>query len=141
MDLDHRDITLQPGTQRSEAHRHLPRHGQGERFLKGPIPFDWLAKAAQQPGHALHVGIALWYVAGMKKHATVKLSSKLLAEMGVGRHAKYSGLEALERAGLVRVIARCRGCSPTVEIAKVSGSAKDGRTKEVDRTKSGVVKP
>ena len=40
----------------------LPRHRQGEKFLKGPIPWDWLTKAAQLPGHALHVALVLWRV-------------------------------------------------------------------------------
>jgi hypothetical protein len=40
----------------------LPRHG--EAFLRGPIPFDWLATASQVPGAALHVGLALRFLRG-----------------------------------------------------------------------------
>ena len=120
MDLDLKALILKTDTQKGETRKPPPKHRQGERFLKGPIPLDWLAKAGQQKGHALHVSIALWHEAGVQKNAIVKVPSKLTAEMGAGRHAKYSGLEALERAGLVRVIERRRGCSPVVEILSVT---------------------
>ena len=55
----------------------LPRHGKGEKFLKGPIPENWLAQAARLPGKAFHVGIVLWFLAGMKGEAVVTLSQKV----------------------------------------------------------------
>jgi len=82
----------------------LPRHRLGEKFLKGPIPLLWLAAAAKQPGRALHVGIAVWFLAGIKRNAVIALSSSILVSFGVNRHAVYRGLKALERAGLVSVV-------------------------------------
>jgi hypothetical protein len=81
----------------------LPRHRQGGKFLKGPIPWTWLVEAARLPGKALHVGIGLWFLAGMRRSAQVTLSMKILRSLGVSRHSAYRGLLALERAGLVAV--------------------------------------
>jgi hypothetical protein len=92
-----------------------PRHKPGEKFLKGPIPWKWLMLAAQQPGRAFHVAIALWFLAGIKQERTVGLSNKLMKDFGVDRHAKYRGLHALEVVGLVSVERR-GGRSPVVTI-------------------------
>jgi hypothetical protein len=93
----------------------LPRHKPGQHFLKGPIPWNWLSKAAQLPGKALHVSVCLWYLAGLKSSRTIPLSMERLLELGVNRFAAYRGLKVLEEAGLVRVI-RKRGRLSTVEL-------------------------
>ena len=92
-----------------------PRHKPGEKFLKGPIPWAWLAKAAHQSGKALHVAIALWFLAGVKRKRTVALSGAVLRTLGVNRHSGYRGLAALEQAGLVSV-ERHPGRNPLVTI-------------------------
>ncbi len=103
-------------TPRSHRRRtRLPRHKPGEKFLKGPIPWQWLTKAAQQPGRALHVGVALWFWSGIKKSGQVALSISRLSTLGVNRFAAYRGLAALERVGLVAV-QRQKGRKPVVTI-------------------------
>lgn len=97
-----------------KAHK-LPRHKPGETFLKGPIPLPWLYQAGQQPGKALHVAIALWFLAGVKRSHKVALSGALLRRLGVARHAGYRGLGALETAGLDSV-ERHSGRNPLVTI-------------------------
>ena len=92
--------TMKPQFRQS---RKLPRHKAGEKFLKGPIPWLWLIKAAKLPGRALHVGIVLWFLAGMKRSHQISLSRLQLTNLGVKRHSGYRGVEALERAGLVSV--------------------------------------
>jgi hypothetical protein len=92
-----------------------PRHKAGQHFLKGPIPWNWLLKAAQLSGKALHVGICLWYLAGLKSSRIVPMSMQRLLEMGVNRFAAYRGLKALEKVGLVRV-ARDKGRLSKVEL-------------------------
>ena len=42
-------------------------------FIKGPIPLAWMKAVAMLPGKSLHVGLALWYLAGVKKTKTVTL--------------------------------------------------------------------
>ena len=92
-----------------------PRHERGEKFLKGPIPLNWLAKAARQPGKALHVAIAIWFFAGVTRSRSVALSSRLMFSLGSSRFSTYRGLKALEEVGLVTVI-RQRGRSPRITI-------------------------
>lgn len=92
-----------------------PHHKKGEKFLKGPIPENWLALAAQLPGKALHVAMAIWFLAGIERKAVVKLSHTILRRWGVKRNAVYRALITLEAARLISVT-RHRGQSPIVRI-------------------------
>src|SRR5271166_4644456 len=53
-------------------------------FIKGPIPLAWITAAAMLPGKSLHAGLALWYLAGLKKTRTVPLGNRLLVAHGHG---------------------------------------------------------
>ena len=97
------------------ALRRAPKLARGQRFLKGPIPWVWITRAADLPGRALHTAMALWFLSGVTRSETVKLSGRLLTELGVDRHAKYRALTALEGAGLVRVT-RLPGQNPVVTL-------------------------
>jgi len=88
-------------------------------FLKGPIPMTWLAQAARLPGKTINLGIAIWWLHGMSKTKTFKLTGKALAQLGISRDAAYSALKRLEDQGLVRV-ERPPGQRPTVEILLVT---------------------
>lgn len=96
----------------------LPKHKPGEYFLKGPVPWAWITASSRLPGKALHVGTAIWFLAGMKNQRTVTLPGKLLMDMGIERNAGYRALNALEKAGLVSV-SRHQGRRPTVTINDV----------------------
>jgi hypothetical protein len=80
-----------------------PRHKRGEKFLKGPIPMNWLYKAGQLSGKALQVALAIWFLAGMHNSREIKISGPAVANFGVNRHAYYRGLNMLEHADLVSV--------------------------------------
>lgn len=86
-------------------------------FLKGPIPWAWLARAAGLPGDALKVGIAIWLWVGMTCSRTVRVSSRGFP-LPASRSAVYRGLVALERANLVTVQRR-RGHAPVVTVLDV----------------------
>ncbi|MGA2255664.1 MAG: hypothetical protein ABSG53_13545 [Thermoguttaceae bacterium] len=74
-------------------------------FLKGPIPLPWLSAASQLAGKApLAVGLALWFESGRRRSDEVTLTTAILNRFGVSRKAKYRGLNALEKAGLVNVV-------------------------------------
>src|SRR3712207_2776291 len=77
-----------------------PRPKKGEKFLKGPVSLGWLARAAQLPGKSLHLGVVLWFLAGLKNTGSVALPSSLLQLFGVDRSAKRRALSQLEKAGL-----------------------------------------
>jgi len=87
-----------------------------KRFLRGPIPLDWLIQAGRQSGKALHVGIALWFLSGLKgSRRKIALSQSILKLLGVSRHSGYRGLTKLEKAGLISVV-RHPGRNPIVTI-------------------------
>lgn len=96
----------------------LPRHKAGEKFLKGPIPWNWITKASRLPGRTLHVAIAIWLLAGLSRKRTVRMSNAVLTALGVDRFAGYRGLASLEEAGLVAVERRF-GCNSIVTILGV----------------------
>jgi hypothetical protein len=92
-----------------------PKHLPGEHFVKGPIPMNWLSAAAAIPGKAVIVALAVWFLAGMKKTSTVKLTRTVLDRFSISRHAAYRCLQRLEAAGLVEV-RRHRGRCPVVTL-------------------------
>jgi len=63
----------------------FPRQYSPGRFLKGPIPLDWIIAAAKLPGKALHVGIALWFLAGLKRSRTVVLTPSSMRQVELNR--------------------------------------------------------
>lgn len=97
----------------------IPRPAPGELFLRGPIPLIWLATAARLPGKALHVGLLVWFEAGLRKGASIKLTRKWNEAWGLQRDAVSRALHALENALLVRVERR-RGCAPVVTLLKAA---------------------
>jgi hypothetical protein len=96
-----------------------PRHGPGEMFLKGPIPWSWMTAALSLSGKALHVGLVLWFLAGMKKSAEVSLSLKSLERYGLSRWAAARGLQSLEDQGLI-LVDRGRGRKAKVTLVSTS---------------------
>ena len=84
-------------------------------FLKGPIPMDWLSRAARLPGKAINVALAICWLSGMAKNAPVKLTKKALALLNVSRDAATDGVTRLEDAGLIRVT-RSPGRSHVVSV-------------------------
>jgi hypothetical protein len=95
------------------------------RFLKGPIPWHWLERAALLPGKALAVSLCLWRLAGLRDNYTVWLTNDEVATLGVDRFAKSRALRQLENDGLVEVEHR-RGRIPlvTIRCMEVAGSHK-----------------
>src|SRR5262249_57800537 len=65
------------------------------KFLRGPVPLAWLRRAAEFPGKALAVGLALWFLHGVKKRWTVRLTRGTLVRFGVGEKPAHRGLSNL----------------------------------------------
>jgi DNA-binding transcriptional ArsR family regulator len=72
------------------------------RFLKGPVPWDWIIRASELPGRALIVGLCLWRLSGAMGNRTVTLGNAELEPFGIDRAAKSRALDALEKAGLIK---------------------------------------
>jgi hypothetical protein len=85
------------------------------RFLKGPIPWSWIAAAAALPSRALLVGLCLWRLVGAMKSDTISFGNSDLRQLGIDRATKSRALRALERAGLI-MVARQAGRFPTVNL-------------------------
>lgn len=117
-----------------------PRHGKGQKFLKGPIPMSWLNAAMALPGKALHVGVMAWFRAGLKRNKEVAVSLSRFREVGISRSSASRALSRLEKAGLVSV-SRGRGRKPVVTLLPLlemettgKPQAKDSKTDEVNST-------
>jgi hypothetical protein len=80
-----------------------PRHVAGEKFLKGPIPWAWLATAIALPGRALAVGLVVWFEAGCKNSRTVSVTLPRFGRAGLPEGVARRGLKALEGAGLIAI--------------------------------------
>ena len=70
MDFDPKNLQLSPEqvaqwTAKGAVSRRPPR--QIGHFVMGPIPLAWLGPATRLPGKALAVGLAIWYLRGLKK--------------------------------------------------------------------------
>lgn len=88
-----------------------------ELFLRGPIPLDWLSIAAHLPGKTLNLAIALWWLQGMSRGKSLRLTRKALKTMNVERDAERKGLARLEQEGLLKV-ERKPGQRPTISILR-----------------------
>lgn len=117
--FDLEQLTFTQSKSRLGLKKKVPPHlKQRGKFLKGPIPLEWLNKAANLPGKSLHVALALRFWAGIKKTQTVVLSNIALNSFGITRYSKKRALKNLELAGLV-IVERHTGRAPIVTILDV----------------------
>jgi hypothetical protein len=80
-----------------------PRHLRGQRFIRGPIPWDWLIAASGLPSTAVRVGLVLWHLAGLRNNRRFRFEYARAAELGLSRFKVYRALDHLEHVGLVKV--------------------------------------
>jgi len=86
-------------------------------FLRGPVPLEWLARACKLPKSAVAVGLALWFLRGVRgNHGPVKVTSAVRRVMQLTNEQARRGVHALSEAGLVRVVKGGRGHCAVVEI-------------------------
>ena len=84
-------------------------------FIKGPIPLPWIICANSLPGKSGAVGLAIWFISGVRCNKTVKLTQDVERIAGCHRKAVYAAISNLEQAGLIHVERR-HGARPTVTI-------------------------
>ena len=98
-------------------------------FLKGPVPLSWLERAARLPGRSLVVAVIVWFLAGLNRTGTVRVTSQWTERFGLDRHALYRALRWLEAEGLVTVKRRPGSCPEVTVIGwGRASSADEGRT-------------
>jgi hypothetical protein len=100
----------------------LPRHAQGEKFVKGPVPLSWLRLALSLGGKAGNLAWALWWRAGVEGGSPVPITPKMLADFDLPERTTSRLLHHFESAGLIKVD-RQRGRCPRVGLLDVSPSA------------------
>ncbi|MHB9100700.1 MAG: hypothetical protein ACYC2E_04220 [Sulfuricella sp.] len=88
----------------------------GEKFIKGPIPLEWITRANALPGKSGAVGLALWFLVGVKSSRTIKLTGEVERIAVCNRKAVYTALAALETAGLITMVERKMGARAVVAI-------------------------
>lgn len=93
----------------------LPRHGPGERFIRGPIPLAWFKAASTCGERAEAVAVLLWYAAGYQRRNPIKLTPAVLRELNVHPKTAKRVLIRMAERGLVRNVF-ARGRSPVVTI-------------------------
>ena len=95
---------------------HVAPHRRTHHYLKGPIPWWWLAEAIALPGRALPVALVIWLWSGMRRSTSIRLSTRhIFSTVGISRFAVYRALDQLAQAGLIAV-ERHRGRPPLVTI-------------------------
>ncbi|MCP5278903.1 MAG: hypothetical protein H6935_11155 [Thiobacillus sp.] len=100
-------------------------------FIKGPLPLEWIERAAALPGKALHVALAIWYQVGLERQSTITLGQKRLKRFAVSRDAKYDALRRLEQNGLVSV-EQLPGKSPKITVNVIEESSANKKPKHTD---------
>lgn len=80
----------------------IPEAQSGERFLLGKIPMEWLYRAGQLTGKALHLGTSIWHLAHMERTGKISISvSACSKRMGFERSTGMRAVQALHDAGLI----------------------------------------
>ena len=92
-----------------------PKKVVGGAFIKGPLPLDWITSANSLPGKAGAVGLAIWFLVGVKASKTVKLTRQVEQIAGCHRKAVYAAVSNLEEAGLISV-QRSKSARATVTV-------------------------
>ena len=123
--LDLEALRLKPeDLPRKARSKRVSRAKEQDWFLKGPIPGRWLARVFGLPprsaGRALRVGLALWYLAGVKRSKQVRPNREAWQHFRLSADSGRRGLADLEGAGLVAVDRRA-GCCPVLTLLDVGG--------------------
>ena len=62
-----------PSTTRRSEPASIPHHAKGERFVRGPIPFDWLQTALTFGGKSAKLAFAVWWLVGVKERTFLRV--------------------------------------------------------------------
>lgn len=102
-------------------------HFNAKPFIKGPIPLDWLNRAAKLNGKSLNVAMAIWWLAGMSEGKPFKLTAKALRSLHVSDDTACDCLNRIEEAGLIHVN-RNPGQRPSIRIKEITQGDHHGQT-------------
>jgi hypothetical protein len=100
------------------------------KFIAGPLDVAWLSRARDLGVTALWVGLALWFIRGLRGSDSFLVSNLMIQDWGVLPDAKNRALRKLEMAGLIAIEHRGKR-SPAVTLV-VRSSTPDTRRHGVD---------
>jgi hypothetical protein len=95
--------------------RRPPRHRPGDPFIKGPIPYPWLASACRLPGSGLHVAMASLFLCCRFQRPNRWGLDAIARGLRISEQSARRGLHAAELAGLLAV-ERKPGCKLAVSV-------------------------
>lgn len=90
----------------------------GGRFIKGPIPLDWMKIASRCGRRGVELGLLLLYAAGWQKKSSVKFTSSIREELKIGEKTTKRILVQMQREGIIEVDFH-RGRAPLVTLLPV----------------------
>jgi hypothetical protein len=105
------------------SRRRPPRHRSGEPFIKGPIPYAWIASACRLPGSGLHIAMAYRFYRDrfrFKRRGCRWGLPEVAKGLQISDDSARRGLHAAELAGLLAV-EREPGCKLAVSVLDLPG--------------------
>ncbi len=111
--LDNKRTEKNKARQSSQTKLSPPKHAPGEKFVRGPIPNEWLLVALLIGDKAGHLSFALWWLAGIKH--PFRLTSKVLRDFNIAPRTARRLLCEFERAGLI-ISDRKQGRGPDITL-------------------------
>jgi hypothetical protein len=95
-----------------------PRHRPEDPFIKGPIPYSWLASACRLAGSGLHVAMACRFLCSRFRGSNRWGLDAIARGLRVSSDSARRGLHAAELAGLLTV-EREPGCKLAVSVSNL----------------------
>ncbi len=100
--------------------RRPPRHRSGDPFIKGPIPYAWIASASRLPGAGLRVAMACRFLCCRFRRPNRWGLGAIARGLEISSDSARRGLHAAELAGLLAV-KREPGCKLAVAVLDLPG--------------------
>ena len=97
---------------------------KGDRYIRGPIPLDWLRAASRCGERGVSVALLLWHAVRWQKQNPARLTPTVLAELGVHPKTARRALVEFQRMGLVDVEFH-RGRAPRVRVLAAPEASTD----------------
>ena len=105
---------------KSLAEKRPPKHRPGDPFIKGPIPYAWIASASRLPGSGLHVAMAYRFLCCRFRPPNRWGLDKMASGLQISPQSTRRSLQAAEIAGLLSVD-REPGCKLAVSVRVIHG--------------------
>jgi hypothetical protein len=119
-DFDVEEFRLSPSLHGEiKAHQLPPRLAEQEPFIKGPIPFSWVALVSRLPGSCLIVAMAIRYLRSRYPWKAGWSISEIGWRAGLEKQSARRSLRALSEAGLISIVWK-PGCKPILDILELN---------------------